>query len=527
MKFLQKFLFPGIILLVIGGAVALGNDFYNHGGFPATGSPATSSSMRAEFDAIDAGFDKLPTITGNANRPIVVNAGATALTTTTGTLSLAGNFTISGAFATTLTVTNTTNVTLPVTGTLATLAGAESWSNKTLVAPILSGSITGTYTLAGTPTITSPAISSPVLSGTATGTYTLAGTPTITGPAISAPVLSGTTTGTYTLAGTPTISAPAISAPVFSGTATGTYTLGGTPTITSPLINTGTVGADPTAALGIASKQYVDAATSKPQDFRLSLTTGVPVTTSDVTGAGTLYAVPFTGDSIALYTGSAWVVRTSSQFSLALTLTAAKPYDVFCYDNAGVPTLEVLVWTNDTTRATALVYQNGVLVKSGATTRRYLGSLYSSGANTTEDSFVKRYLWNYYNRVVKQGRNKFSTDRTTTSTTFVEINSEIRVGFMVGVAEDAVHAVASGGSNSGNYTFNAIAYDGATPEVGSEGMGSAFSAALATGTKFGLAAGFHYATFAGAATASTSTWHATTNTATPVIAAYLQLLLRL
>jgi len=84
---------------------------------------------------------------------------------------------------------------ITVNGT--TLIGAsttDTLTNKTLVAAVLSGTATGTYTLGGTPTITAP-----VLSGTATGTYTLAGTPTIT-----APVLSGTATGTYTLGGTPT-----------------------------------------------------------------------------------------------------------------------------------------------------------------------------------------------------------------------------------------------------------------------------------------------------------------------------------
>lgn len=70
-------------------------------------------------------------------------------------------------------------------------------------------------------------LTAPVISGTVTGTYTLGGTPSIT-----APILSGTITGTYTLGGTPTISSP-----VLSGTITGTYTLGGTPTITSPVLN--------------------------------------------------------------------------------------------------------------------------------------------------------------------------------------------------------------------------------------------------------------------------------------------------
>lgn len=62
----------------------------------------------------------------------------------------------------------------------AFLAATQTLTNKTLTAPVFSGSVTGTYTLAGTPTI-----SAPVLSGTVTGTYTLGGTPTIAQSAIS------------------------------------------------------------------------------------------------------------------------------------------------------------------------------------------------------------------------------------------------------------------------------------------------------------------------------------------------------
>lgn len=57
----------------------MANDFYNHGGFPSTGSAATSASMRAELDLIASGFDKLPTLTGNQNEIIVVNPTATGL----------------------------------------------------------------------------------------------------------------------------------------------------------------------------------------------------------------------------------------------------------------------------------------------------------------------------------------------------------------------------------------------------------------------------------------------------------------
>lgn len=51
------------------------------------------------------------------------------------TFTLTGDFIRSGAHSLTLTTTGATNVTLPTTGTLATLAGTESLSNKTLVTP--------------------------------------------------------------------------------------------------------------------------------------------------------------------------------------------------------------------------------------------------------------------------------------------------------------------------------------------------------------------------------------------------------
>ena len=49
----------------------------------------------------------------------------------------------SGNFAYTRTLTGATNVTLPTTGTLATLAGTETFTNKTLTSPIIGGTPTG------------------------------------------------------------------------------------------------------------------------------------------------------------------------------------------------------------------------------------------------------------------------------------------------------------------------------------------------------------------------------------------------
>jgi hypothetical protein len=191
-----------------------------------------------------------------------------------------------------------------------------------------------------------------------------------------------------------------------------------------------------------------------PQHFRLSLTTAVPVTTADVTAAGTLYCVPYTGNAIALYDGTSWNIRTSAEFSLALTATSGKPYDVWVYDNAGTPTLETLVWTNDTTRATALATQNGILVKSGDATRRYVGTFYANGSNTTEDSAAKRYLWNYYNRIDRLMLAAVETANTWTYTTAAfrqaNANTANQLSYIQGVSENPVKAtVYAVSANSG------------------------------------------------------------------------------
>lgn len=286
-------------------------------------------------------------------------------------------------------------------------------------------------------------------------------------------------------------------------------------------------------ATGVTTAGTLDNAV---QDFRLSLMTGVPVTSADVIAAGTIYLVPYKGDRIALYDGAgAWNDRISAEISIAVPAVANTMHDVFVYDNAGAPTLEVLAWTNDTTRATALVYQNGILVKSGAPTRRYVGSFSTTGvAGKTEDSFANRLLWNYNNRVTRQARGTFSADRATTSTAYVELNSEIRMGFVVGVSEDAIALSASGSvaGDQNRWAGTAFGFDGTTAEVGLEGGAIACGALGSTvikggcalaGYKTGISPGYHYATVLGKTDAGTCTWQSATSTTGAKFYAHLAL----
>jgi hypothetical protein len=95
------------------------------------------------------------------------------------------------------------------------------------------------------------------------------------------------------------------------------------------------------------------------------------------------------------------VTLIAAEFSIAVPATASQLYDVFAYNNAGVAALELLAWTTDTTRATAIVRTTtGTWTKSGDLTRRYLGSMRTTTVSgQTEDSATKRYLYNAANRV--------------------------------------------------------------------------------------------------------------------------------
>src|SRR5688572_3646151 len=180
---------------------------------------------------------------------------------------------------------------------------------------------------------------------------------------------------------------------------------------------------------------------------RLTLTTGLPVTTADVTAAANVFFTPYKGNRVAVYSGSVWELLTFTQLTISLAsgFSSGKPYDVFAYNNAGVLALETLVWTNDTTRATALALQDGVYVKSGDATRRYIGTFYTTSATTTEDSAAKRFVWNYCNRVprfMQVIEATASWNYTTLTWRQARATATNQLDYVCGVAEDIVEAYA-------------------------------------------------------------------------------------
>jgi len=284
-------------------------------------------------------------------------------------------------------------------------------------------------------------------------------------------------------------------------------------------------------------------------DGRLTLTSGTPVTTSDVTAATTIYYTPYVGNGIALFDGSStWTVRTFSELSLSLSgFTANTNYDVFAYWTGSAVALEAESWgtntaynitgvtvgastvvtytysgtrpfqTNGTpiciqgitgnvntilhntwsftananvsstsgtitfheldttgltytsggtirenknTRATALTLQNGVWVKSGATTRRYLGTIRINGTGgQTEDSILNRLVWNNNNRIKRllycpATLERWTVSRRTGNYVFIAAQNDQRrrVQIICGLEEDMVKADVTGCYQSIDFT---------------------------------------------------------------------------
>ena len=253
------------------------------------GSGVTGSSLTS-VGTIGTGVWNGTAITGQYGGTGVNNSGKT--------ITIGGNFTHTGAHTLGLTTTANTSVTLPTTGTLATLAGTETFTNKTL---------------------TSPTFTTPVLGTPSSGTLTsCTGLPVATG-------ISGLGTGVATALAVNTGSAGAVV--LFNG-ALGTPSSGTLTNCTFPTLNQNTTGSAATLTTsrninGVAFNGSGDITVTAAAGTLSGSTLASGVTASSLTSVGTIATGVWNGTVVAGQYGGTGVNNSGKTITLGGNLTTS------------------------------------------------------------------------------------------------------------------------------------------------------------------------------------------------------------
>jgi hypothetical protein len=176
---------------------------------------------------------------------------------------------------------------------------------------------------------------------------------------------------------------------------------------------------------------------STPQ-FRLTLTSGVAVTTADVAGATTVYATPAGGNQVMIYRGTLMVPRVSSEIALALDSNAGHTgyqqsgnnFDCFLYwtgtavgfgtgpswsagavagsntargTGAGSTDLQFItgIATNKNPITLRVGSASGNLVTVATNQATYIGSIRTTADGQVEDSATKRFTWSAFQSAIR------------------------------------------------------------------------------------------------------------------------------
>ena len=214
---------------------------------------------------------------------------------------------------------------------------------------------------------------------------------------------------------------------------------------------------------------------------------------------------PYDGNIIWIG-GLAYTLTAGSHLLSPSGLSNSTTYYIYAYIDTGVVTLMASA-TGYTAGA------DGVRVKSDATTTHTLvGMARTSGAAAWVDSATQRFVRSWFNDSGAHIQNVFSTDRTTTSTSGAELNSEIRCEFL-SWSGDKVRASYNGsmtGGTAGQENSTRIAYNGTVASPNSFVLtATTKQLAQCSNIKSDFTEGYNYATVFGVVSSNTGTWYGT------------------
>lgn len=266
-----------------------------------------------------------------------------------------------------------------------------------------------------------------------------------------------------------------------------------TPTVPTAIAGTSTTQAASTAFVAAA----IAAAGSNHGQCYLAYVSSTQLKLSPKNGnslkiAGASYGIPAVGVTLA-----------------NTALVAATLYYIYAYMSSGTMTLEAstTAYTVDTTAGNI-----GVEVKTGDNTRTHVGMAYM-GAGSPGIFQAGLLVMSRFNKVMKEGKTTFTTNRTTTSATYAELNSEIRNSFIIYSGDPMEFTTSGTGYNSSGVTnvLAGLGIDSTTVNQDAQSTqttpaGGAPGDIGFNGMAIGLSEGLHYATLLGKVNGGTGTF---------------------
>jgi hypothetical protein len=223
---------------------------------------------------------------------------------------------------------------------------------------------------------------------------------------------------------------------------------------------------------------------------------------------GVIYTIPNSGIAGLSGTGSVFNVNTVANQPLAANTT----YWIFAFNNAG--TITATFFTGSAHSPSTTAGNEGVEISTGFDAYSLIGMCRTNASAQFVDTTAVRGVLSWFNRRTRIAQGKFTADRAVTSTTMVEIHSEIAVGFLAW-AEDAVLLAATGSVSVAASVVSAttqIYVDGAATSGSTvftcpqAGFGGPIGMTAALGGLDTFTEGYHTATLYGRTQSSTATW---------------------